>query len=101
MFFLRAVDACVAMVLRFSSFFPSLGLDWARRTVIGFVSTRLVGIAVFSAYRHASRRVLASTLGFKVTPRLYGRRDGFRSFQGLKGANSAIHKASSYHYPSQ
>ena len=52
MFFLRAVVACVAIVLRFCSFFPSLGLDWARRTVIGFVSNRLAGIGVFFAYRH-------------------------------------------------
>ncbi len=53
MFFLRAVAAWVAIVLMFCSFLPSLGLDWARRTVIGFVSTRLVGMGVFSAYRHA------------------------------------------------
>jgi len=32
----------MAIVFRFSSFFASFGLDWARRRVIGFVDASLV-----------------------------------------------------------
>ncbi len=41
MFLFLAAFACVAIVFRFSSFFASLGLVWARRRVIGFVTCPL------------------------------------------------------------